>query len=334
MKRRADQSELAFKHHHLVGHDFRDGDAAVRAIHREGQRLPVRRQVDGGRPLAHAHGQRDVAHRVEILDPLHVDVPALRLEVDEVHHEALLLLLAVDRNLHGRRRLYFHQRLGQQAVEQLEAFRLKCDATIFPEVVTVSDFDRELAVILQSYSIGPIKPNIVLLGWPQDPNRFAPYFSHLRTIIDLGKSVVVYLDPQPDHATQPRRIDIWWKGQRNGSLMVILAHLLILNPDWRRARLRLLRQVPEAKEVAAAEQEMHHMLQEARIKGTVKVAVSTESFQTVLDAQSADADLVMLGLNRVGESIQEAFFANTEALRQKMPAIMLVYSNGEADLMA
>jgi len=221
-----------------------------------------------------------------------------------------------------------------QAVRQLEEFRQREAPGVFPEVVVVEDFDRDLNVILQSYSIGPIKPNVVLLGWPQAAGRLAPYFGHLRTIIDLDRSVVVYIQREQEWWAGRQRIDIWWRGHKNGSLMVILSHLLVLNAEWSRAKIRLLRQVESNGEVTEAREEIAAMLNEARIEADVAIPVSTAAFPEVFREHSGSASLVILGLNRVAESVQESFFANTEVLLKDMPPTLLVHSSGEADLMA
>ncbi len=222
----------------------------------------------------------------------------------------------------------------RQAQIPLDEFTAANRLPLFTETVVVADFDGALPVILQSFSLGPLKPNVVLLGWPRDRQRLAPYFNHLRTIIDLEKSVVVYLRRELDLDQKNKRIDLWWRGHRNGSLMVILAHLIMLNHDWRRTRIRLLRQVGTAAEVVAARQELEGILQEARIDAEVEVAVSSEPFATLLRQHSADASLLLLGLNRIDISGQEEFFANTLALLDGMPGTLLVHSSGEADLTA
>ena len=63
---------------------------------------------------------------------------------------------------------------------------------------------------------------------------------------------------------QEKRIDLWWGGlQNNGDLMLLLAHLLRLNPEWSDSRLtvrsiarsegkakRVFEQVDDAEEAA------------------------------------------------------------------------------------
>jgi len=78
---------------------------------------------------------------------------------------------------------------------------------IFPEVVTMEDFDRDLTLFLQAYSIGPIKPNVVLFGWPKERERLAPYFQHLRTTRNLEKSLVILIDKGVMLSRPEKRID-------------------------------------------------------------------------------------------------------------------------------
>ena len=219
-------------------------------------------------------------------------------------------------------------------VQQLAAFRDSEAPEIFPEVVMVENFDRDLNVILQSYSIGPIKPNVVLFGWPRGAQRLAPYFEHLRTVIDLGKSLLVYVPGETVKRPVKKRIDIWWRGEKNGSLMLILGHLLVLNPEWRDARLRLLRQVEDEADVETAKDEISTMLEEARINADIAVPVSNEPFPALFKNHSTESDLVILGLNRIPESVQDAYFARTEELLEGMPPTLMVYSTGEADLLS
>lgn len=206
---------------------------------------------------------------------------------------------------------------------------------LFGEVVVMADFDSDLSVFLQSHSIGPIKPNLVFMGWPTNPDRLAPYYEHLRTVQQLGKSLVVLLD----HGTMvgsrgQRRIDCWWRGRQNGSLIFILAHLLTLNPEWNRTRLRVLRQVPGEDTVAAAREELDAIVTAARISAEIVIPVSPAPFAEVLREQSEDATLIFLGLTPPPRDTQETFHERMTEVLTDMPSTLLVYSSGDADLQA
>lgn len=218
--------------------------------------------------------------------------------------------------------------------KRLENFIRDHELNIFPEVIVLNDFDRDLSIFLQAYSIGPIKPNLVFLGWPNNTERLAPYYQHLRTVQQLGKSLIVLVDHGTLAGRGSLRIDCWWRGRQNGSLMVILAHLLSLNPEWEHTRLRLLRLVEDEAEVNDARMELEEILGAARISADICIPARRTPFAQVLQEYSSDAGLIMLGMNPPEQVFEQSFHTATTNMLNDMPSALLVYSSGEADLHA
>jgi Solute carrier family 12 len=54
-------------------------------------------------------------------------------------------------------------------------------------------------------------------------------------------------------------IDVWWRGMENGALMLLLAHLLHQNTEWRRNRIRVLRIVPNTEAVEEVRQHINEL---------------------------------------------------------------------------
>ncbi|MCK5804028.1 MAG: hypothetical protein KAI66_14425, partial [Lentisphaeria bacterium] len=221
-----------------------------------------------------------------------------------------------------------------QERKRLEEFVETNELEVFPEVLTTEDFDRGLALFLQAYSIGPIKPNIVLFGWPKERERLAPYFQHLRTTRTLEKSLVILVDKGGAPTRPGKRIDCWWRGQQNGSLMIILAHLIMQNREWEGTTLRLMRVVSNEREVAETRQEFEQICAASRITAEIHIAISTDPFPKTLREHSENASLILLGFIPPGEEDQMAFFETTDTMLTDMPTTMFVNSSGEADLLA
>lgn len=216
----------------------------------------------------------------------------------------------------------------------IELFR-KEKLTVFPEVVVARSLDEGIRVLAQAHSIGPIKPNTVLLGWPSKPERIRPFTEHVRMIRALGKSVVAVADRGvPAEEKKDRRIDLWWRGQGNGSLMLILAHLLRMNWAWRNARIRILRAMDDDAGREPAREALKGIVRAGRIEADVVVMVAEEPFENVLYQYSREADVVFLGFNPPDESEAPAFHARFTALTEHLPTTILVSSSGEADLLA
>ena len=222
----------------------------------------------------------------------------------------------------------------REELRNLKRFIQENELDVVGEVVVVGDYDRDLGVFLQAYSIGPIKPNVVVIGYTRDPARREAYVRHLRTIVALGKSIVIVSDRGIALNRPNKRIDIWWRGWHNGSLMMILAHLLMENPAWKRSRVRLLRHVRDASEVDGAREELQNISLASRIDADVHIPVSDAVFPEVLRQHSKDADLIFLGFRPPPLEEAEAFLHRADIYLEGMPSVLFVCSSGEADLQA
>ena len=221
------------------------------------------------------------------------------------------------------------------ALKRLQRFIEENELEAFPEVVVAPDFDQGLLVLLQSHSIGPIKPNIMLLGWPADPERVKPFAHLLRSAQALGLSLVCVVDRGLPTEGPTRRIDVWWRSRQsqNGSLMLILAYLLTLNWEWTDAHIRILRVVKEEAGRQSAAEALRELANAARIPAEVEVVVSEEPFQDILHRYSSDAAVVFLGFLVPDESEVSTFHTHYSELAEGLPTTLLVYSSGDADLL-
>lgn len=243
----------------------------------------------------------------------------------------------------------------EEALRRLQGFIDQHRMEAFCEVLVTEDFKQGLSALLQCHAVGPLKPNLLVVGWPTQTARAEALHHLLTTASTLRVSAVVISDkglPINHLRPRPRRVDIWWRGQQNGSLMLILAYLLCHNIEWSNHHVRVLRSLnaPDdrfADLAAEAEAEMAAMLDEARIKGEAVVVRQAGPFAHTLRAHSADATVVMIGLTppreRAGEGAlgaqgdeesPERFHERYAQLLAELPTTLLVYSAGHADLMS
>lgn len=227
-------------------------------------------------------------------------------------------------------------RLRRETMQKLRKFISEGELEIFPEAVVCEDFDHGLHTFLQSHSIGPIKPNIMMQGFPLDVSRIEPFIEHLRTIARIGMSSLVVVNPlnQPCPKNVSGRIDIWWRGQRNGSLMLILGYLMILNRSLHRVSLRVIRLADSETERDRDQAELDALIEAARIEATSRVIVSDNDFRQVFHDESADAVTILMGASFPKVGIESSVFNSIYTLAEGMPPIIMVASNGEANLNA
>ncbi|MDZ7618944.1 MAG: hypothetical protein U1E05_18210 [Patescibacteria group bacterium] len=89
------------------------------------------------------------------------------------------------------------------------------------------------------------------MGWLSDPERVQSLGAALRLIARLNRSILAVPLRGPEETDNeadpweapPGSIDVWWRGMKNGELMLMLAHLLQQNPAWRNRPIRLLRAI-------------------------------------------------------------------------------------------
>jgi amino acid transporter len=209
------------------------------------------------------------------------------------------------------------------------------DLQAFTEIVFAEDVDAGMRILVQAHSIGPLKPNTVVLGWPHTEERALAVYRHVRGIAALGKSVVLVSDRAlPAPKTDPHCIDIWWRGQANGSLMITLAYLLTQNWEWRNSEIRILRLIPDDAGRESSRQVLEELIHSARIPAQACVIVSSDPFSEVLQSHSAQADLVFLGLPYQDDEHVIINYRHLNLMLENMPTSILVRSSGEADFSA
>ena len=219
-------------------------------------------------------------------------------------------------------------------VRQLTAEKLPA---LFHEVVVMPDAEAAVAVFLQAHALGPLKPNLALLAYPADSDPTGTFVARLRTVVEQQISCAILMNiagrrlPQNDAG----RIDIWWRGFANGSLMLILAHLLTLNPTWRKIRIRILRITKTEAERQSAHDELRHLIEVSRIDAEIRILVSADPFSQTMRRESRDAAALFLGFVLPLETnALVTLFESTARALEGMPAAFLTCTSGAADLLA
>jgi amino acid transporter len=217
--------------------------------------------------------------------------------------------------------------------EAMDTFLRNNALAVFPEVVFAEDTDEGIRTLAQAHSIGPLKPNTVLFGWPRSAERAEVMFRNVWSIAAMGKSVVIVAEKGlPSERRQRQRIDIWWRGRQNGSLMATLAHLLSQNWEWRNSHIRIIRVIGDAAGRDSSRQAVRKLVEATRIRAVPRVIVSTEPFADIFRSHSAKADVIFLGIQPSEDETSAELYSRISDLLTDMPTTILVHSSGEADV--
>ncbi len=172
----------------------------------------------------------------------------------------------------------------------------------FGEVDVVRDVIEGITDVAQANGMAGLDSNTVLLGLPRSPEKIVEFFHVVRRLERLNKSVIMgrlQADALPREGER-RAIDVWWGGlQRNGDLMLLLAHLLTRNPEWRNARIRILSVASNEHMKAGTEAYLSKLIPEIRIvaEATVMVRPPGTTIREIIHRESAAADIVFFGLD-------------------------------------
>lgn len=223
----------------------------------------------------------------------------------------------------------------RRALGQLNEFCESKNILAFPVVAIEKDLRQTISLCLQTVSIGPIRPNIVMFGWSTDAQRFADLATYLRIARSLSMSLILIRDRGTSPAPTRKTIDVWWRGQKNGELMVLLAHLLGHNWEWVRSTVRVLRVVDDEAGREPARDALQNLLNAARVQAeTVAVVSNGRSFTDLLYETSKNSHCVFLGFEIPEPDKIEQWHASYEKLLRGLPTTLLVSSTGVEDMFA
>jgi amino acid transporter len=179
--------------------------------------------------------------------------------------------------------------------------------------------------LVETYGLGPLVPNTVLLGDSEDPGRRQSYCAMLTHFHQANRNVVILRENHRLGFGHHRRIDVWWGGmQANGGLMLLLADLLCSSMLWRDAEIFLKLVVPDEEAAQSAQTNVDRMLEQMRLRVTTRVLVGGDRpFHIILQESSQKADLIFLGMATPDEHFM-AYYERWQGWTAGLPTTVFV----------
>ena len=175
-----------------------------------------------------------------------------------------------------------------------------------------------------------------MIGWTADPDRYESFGSLLKTVAGLGRSILVLRcnrDLADAWFPPEGSIDVWWRGRENGSLMLLLAHLLAQSDQWRNRKIRLLRAIRDESGYDAAMQHLEELIDVSRINAEPVVIVSNDVCHSIQDV-SGSAGVVFLGFKAPETGEESNFVDSMNHLCGDLQTVVFVSSAGGVELSA
>lgn len=213
--------------------------------------------------------------------------------------------------------------------------------TAFPLVITAVSPDSGLQAAIQSFGVGPVHANTVLLNLhepaQQDRGEKQMLLPLARTAFRFRCNTVV-LDITPDGwealdtvRPEQRRIDVWWYNDNTSRLMLLFAYLMSRSRAWEDCLIRVLAMdydadIPEAREA------LQGILDDIRISADPVIVPHPDDDDLV--TLSTDASLVFLPFSLKDNRISGPGGRPYQNLAGRLNRVALVMAAGDIDLEA
>ena len=219
--------------------------------------------------------------------------PLVKLSAALTHHHGLLTFASV---------LPFGSRPASEYAgieERIRNYLEQKGIRGLARVITAEDPYTGLEMLASAYGLGAVMPDTILLGFSEQEESRVRYCQMIHHLYQTQRHVVMLRHNPELNFGRYRRLDIWWSGglQANGGLMLILAYLLRISDEWRRAEIYLKLIVPNEAGAQVAQTNLENLMAKLRIKAIPEVILSYgESLDTIIHRCSAHSDLVFLGI--------------------------------------
>ena len=230
----------------------------------------------------------------------------------------------------------------QEAERQLAADLDAHGLDAYPLVVAAPDLRVGATTLLQTWGVGPIRANTVLLNWYDsrhlDESQLSLslwYARLLQRVARLDQHVVV-IDAEETEWREvervtggDRRIDVWWFENDSSGLSLLFAYLMTRTDEWDEASIRLLAPAPE-ESANKVEANLRHRLDELRIEAEIVVVDVADGH--AMYERSRDATFVLLPLLLEGMRALDPTGGSVEEFFPILPVVALVAASGDVAL--
>lgn len=184
-------------------------------------------------------------------------------------------ILSLGQVLHGE--IESKMDVKARAERMLRKYIAEEELEAFPVVVVEAGLEEGLKALLQCHGIGGIKPNTLVIGLKEAAQSPADFFMTISHALFFQKNVVCVRQNEglarwSAHGTE---IALCWEGARDGVLMLLFAHLMKLNKEWRNHEISVLCRATPQTDRANLLEKMQGILELARVNA--KIAIEDEA---------------------------------------------------------
>ncbi|HOM49087.1 MAG TPA: amino acid permease [Anaerohalosphaeraceae bacterium] len=223
----------------------------------------------------------------------------------------------------------------QEAENILRKFILKEKLHAFPVVIVDKDLHAAVKALVQCHGIGGMRPNTVMLGWSEDPEKADVFWKTIATVKEIKRSLIIVHTDQENRKTHIPKgfINVWWDSVQNVELMLLLSFMLKKNREWRDHPIRIIRPVPSKAHIENIKKEISEILAKSRIEADIAVVPTEDPLEAVRTHMHPSAILFSgFGIGKSEENID----LNPDIQKTvELPGdVILVYNAGDVSIEA
>jgi hypothetical protein len=197
-------------------------------------------------------------------------------------------------------------------------------------VVSAPDSFEGAKRLVDSYGLGTLVPNTIILGDSENLEIRDKYCDMIRYFYNQKRNVIVIHDNKEIHFNNYQKIDVWWGGlKKNGGLMILLTYMLQSSTRWYDADVTIKMVVKHENAVEGIRKNLEQILNKIRIEASIELIVAeNRSFKEILHDSSSSADLILLGMATPGDDFA-AYYEKIQGRLEGMPTTALVLAGEE-----
>jgi solute carrier family 12 sodium/potassium/chloride transporter 2 len=212
-----------------------------------------------------------------------------------------------------------------QYEKQIREYLFDKDIRSLVRVIRAKDPFSGAKHLSNSYGLGAIVPNTILLGDTTDVSHHERYADMVTHFYQSRKNVIILKDDQELTNRTSLNVDLWWGGLKgNGGLMMVMAYMMQNSPHWQQVSVTIKMVVTSDKAAVEAEKNLDNLFSSIRVEFRKKILVSEKgNFFSILSEDSQNADLVMCGLKKPDSDFSD-YFNDLKAKTSSIPRRMFV----------
>ncbi|TVQ91834.1 MAG: hypothetical protein EA393_04290 [Bacteroidetes bacterium] len=204
---------------------------------------------------------------------------------------------------------------------------------VFTREYPCTDIYEGIENLAQTYGFAGVEPNTILMGWTRQKTEQERFVKLIKNIISLDMNILLMDYDLMKGFGKRKTIDIWWRGSgNNGNLAINLVKFLWLSDEWKDSKTRLMIENPVNDERENIYNFAREVLDNLRVNAEINIInnqIEKNPFYDIVRVESADSDIIFLGIPEIKDGKEAEFIEQTHALCNDLGTVVLIKASSQ-----